>query len=396
MNRRSQLLPAQARGGRGAARPWRLVPALRALVVLAALLLGWAAPARADEPTADGVPRDVSVMIQPEAAKLPALPPDFERLDHDWLTLELPSSVHDRGEELLRDADEMRARLSDDFGQPPIEHIAVRIARTPEQMAELAPEGAPPFAYATGMAYPALRLILLTLQSPHTWEAPDLKEVLRHELAHLALADAVASHHVPRWFDEGVAIHESGELALARMKALWDATIAKRVMPLAYLDQGFPTDTYEVTEAYAESADFVRFLMRDADRARFGSLLQRVRAGVPFDRTLEDAYGADTRKLEYQWREELGRRFGVVPMLTGGGVVWAVISGLTIAAWLKRRRRAKAKLAEWAREEAEMDAAVAASRLAGAAAPVAQDDDVPARVPSIPVVEHDGRWHTLH
>ncbi len=368
--------------------------ALAAIVVFATL--GWGRSASADEPPTDGVPRDVSVMVQPEAAKLPGLPPDFERLEHGWITLELPSSIHDRGEELLRDADETRARISDDFGQPPVERVLVRIGRSPEQMAELAPVGAPPFTYATGMAYPEIRLILLSLLAPQTYEAPDLKEVLRHEIAHLALADAVGGHHVPRWFDEGVAIHESGELALARMKALWDATIAKRVLPLASLDQGFPTDTYEVTEAYAESADFVRFLMRDADRARFGSLLQRVRAGIPFHRTLEDAYGVDVRKLEYQWHEELGRRFGILPMLTGGGVVWALISGLTIAAWVKRRRRAKVKLAEWAREEAEMDAVVAASRIQGAAAQAPADDEVPPRMPSIPVVEHDGRWHTLH
>lgn len=137
--------------------------------------------------------------------------------------------------------------------------------------------------------------------------------------------------------------------------------------------------------------------MRDTYCARFGALLQRVRVGIPFDRTLEDAYGADVRKLEYEWREELGRRFGVIPMITGGGLLWVVIAGLAGAAWLKKRRRARVKLAEWAREEAEMDAVLAASRSARErAAGVASDDDVPPRMPSIPVVEHDGRWHTLH
>jgi hypothetical protein len=353
-------------------------------------------PAAAEEPAPGGLlPRDVSVMVQPDAARLPPAPPDFERLDHKWLVLEAPTSIHDRSEAILRAADDFRAQLSEDFGQPPLEKVLVRVARKPEQMAELAPEGAPPFTYAAGMAYPSLRVILLTLQVPQTWEAPDLQEILGHELSHLALADAVASHHVPLWFDEGVAIHESGELPYARMKTLWDATVSKHLLPLAYLDRRFPTDTYEVNEAYAEAADFVRFLMRDADRARFGSLLQRVREGVPFDRTLEDAYGSDTRKLEYEWREELSRHYGVIPLLTGGGLVWVLIAGLTGAAWMKRRRRARAKLDEWAREEAEMDAIVAARRAATVSTPP-PEDDVPPRPPSIPVVEHDGRWHTLH
>jgi hypothetical protein len=373
----------------------RLAPFVRLLV--AVLALAWPARSMADETTADLPPRDVSVVVQPDAAKLPPLPGDFERLEHGWMTLELPSSIDDRGTPLLREADAFRSRLAEDFGQPAIEGVVVRVARTPEQMAELAPEGAPPPPYAAGVAYPSLHLVLLALRAPQTWDAPDLSELLAHELTHVALTDAVAGHHVPRWFDEGLAIHESGEVPWARTKTLWDATLGKHLLPLSYLDRGFPADSYEVNEAYAESADFVRFLMRDTDRARFGALLQRVRVGVPFDRTLEDAYGADVRKLEYEWREELGRRFGVIPMITGGGLLWVAIAGLAGAAWLKKRRRAKVKLAEWAREEAEMDAALAASRAPSeGAAGVGADDDVPPRMPSVPVVEHDGRWHTLH
>jgi Peptidase MA superfamily len=370
----------------------------RFLLVLAALVaLAWPARAAADETAADLPPRDVSVVVQPDAAKLPPLPGDFQRLEHGWITVELPVSVRDRGEALLRDADDFRVRLSEDFGQPALEAIVVRVARTPEQMAELAPESAPPPPYAAGVAYPSLHLVLLALQAPQTWDAPDLAELLQHELTHVALTDAVAGHHVPRWFDEGLAIHESGEVPWARTKTLWDATLGKHLLPLSYLDRGFPADTYEVNEAYAESADFVRFLMRDTDRARFGSLLQRMRAGVPFDRTLEDAYGADVRKLEYEWREELGRRFGVIPMVTGGGLLWVLMVGLAGAAWLKKRRRARAKLAQWAREEAAMDTVLAASSVAREGTPgAAVEEDVPARMPSIPVVEHDGRWHTLH
>ena len=139
--------------------------------------------------------------------------------------------------------------------------------------------------------------------------------------------------------------------------------------------------------------------MRDADRARFGALLQKARSGTPFDRTLEDAYGVDIRKLEYEWREELSHRFGIIPTLTGGGLLWIAMSGLAVAAWIKRRRRAQAKLAEWAQEEAEADATLATARVARetrAAAPVSEDDVPSSRVPSVPVVEHDGRWHTLH
>ncbi|MDP9001260.1 MAG: peptidase MA family metallohydrolase [Myxococcota bacterium] len=344
-------------------------------------------------------PRDVAVLVKPSDVTLLPAPADFQRIERGWLTIEFPASVRDRVEALARDAEEYRVRLSAEFGQGVLDQALVRMARNPEQMAELAPEGAPPPAYAAGVAYPSAHLALLALQAPGTWEAPDLVELLRHELAHLALSDAVAGHHVPRWFDEGLAIYESGELPWARRLALADASLGRRLLPLADLDRGFPIDRYEVNVAYAESADFVSFLQRDVDRARFGSLVERVRAGTQFDRALEDAYGTDLRKLEYEWREEVSRRFGLVPALTGGGLLWVLIVVLAIAAWVKRRRQAKAKLARWAREEAEMASIVAAAdrERVEKAPPLLAEEDMPARPrPGIPVVEHEGRWYTVH
>jgi hypothetical protein len=240
-------------------------------------------------------------------------------------------------------------------------------------------------------------LAILALQSPQTREAPDLPELLRHELTHLALSDAVLGHHLPRWFDEGVAIYESGELPWERMKWLWDAEFGHSLLPLAELDRGFPADGFEVHVAYAESADFVRFLLRESDRARFGSLLDRLRGGTTFDRALEDAYGTDLRKLEYEWHEDLDHRYSVVPMLTGGGTVWTLIAGLVVVAWVKRRRRAKEKLAEWAREEAEGDHALAERPRESHGQKADDSDEMPIpSLPGIPVVEHEGRWYTVH
>ncbi len=340
-------------------------------------------------------PRDVGVVAEPGAAKLPPLPSDFQRIDNGWLVLEFPASVRERIEPLAREAEDFRARLSADLGQPVLDQALVRVARTPEQMTELAPLGAPPPAYASGVAYPSIHLALLALQAPVTWEAPDLLELLRHELAHLGLSDALSGRHSPRWLDEGLAVQESGELRWSRWKALAEASLSKRLLPFESLDEGFPNDTYDVSVAYAESADFVRFLMRDSDRARFGSLLARMRSGTTFDRALEDAYGTDLRKLEYEWREELAKRYAFVPPLTSSGtLVWVLFIGVLAVGWVRRRRQSKAKLEQWQREDDAMDAAIAATPATSA------DDHAPAHpmiAPAkLPMVEHDGNWYTLH
>jgi hypothetical protein len=369
----------------------RLYAALLGLFASLGVLL-WGACALAQEAPSEMLPRDVNVLVRPAAAELPPLPGDFETTERGWLIVAAPASVRERVEPLVRDAGEVRERLSAELGEHVLDHVVVRVARTPEQMAALAPVGAPPFSYATAMAYPGIDLVLISLKEPDSWEAPDLSEVLAHELSHIALSDAVSDHHVPRWFNEGLAIRESGEFPWARRKTLLDASLSRQLLPLTDLDRGFPNERYQVNIAYAESADFVGFLMRDSDRARFGSVIQRVRAGVDFDRALEDAYGTTLRKLEYEWREDVGRRYGLVPALTGGGLVWVFIFGLAGVAWLKKRRRAKAKLEQWAREDREIDAAIAARR---AESVTTGEEELP-HVPSVTVVEHEGRWYTLH
>jgi len=308
----------------------------------------------------------------------------------------------------------VKAQLASSLGQEVLAHVTVRVAPTVADMARLAPPDAPPPDYASGVAYHGLHFVLLSMMSPHGAEAVNLDEVFRHELAHVALEDAVQGKHVPVWFNEGLAIWLSDELAMARTKTLWSATLSGTLIPLSELDRSFPRDNFEVSIAYAESADFLRFLLRKSDRLRFASMISRVREGQTFDRAVTEAYGADLRRLEFEWRGDLEHRFSVIPVLTGGGLIWVLVIALIGAAYVRRRRRAKAILARWEREEAIEDALLAKKLEAERAAQERREEADPLGIPSVAKaatatatvasakstasikVEHQGRWHTLH
>jgi len=81
-------------------------------------------------------------------------------------------------------------------------------------------------------------------------------------------------------------------------------------------------------------------------------------------------------------------------VLTGSSVLWALIIGVMVVAWVRRRRKNKETLRRWEREEAEEDRRLR-ERLLGA--PPAEEDELAIRpVSGVPAVEHDGRWHILH
>ena len=341
-------------------------------------------------------PTDVP-LVSPGEAVIPAVPPSYVTRDLGWLKLSYPPAATERVESLLHDAEAIKSELSDTLGQEILGHVEVRITPTVGDMTRLAPIGSPPPAYASGVAYPRLHLVLISMFAPRGADATDLDQVFRHELAHVALEDAVLGQHVPVWFNEGLAIGLAGENSADRVKVLWNATISGNLLPLADLDRSFPHEHFEVGIAYAESADFLRFLMRRSDRVRFAAMIQRVREAQTFDHALTDAYGADLRKLEFQWRSEVERRYSVIPILAGGGIIWVAVIGALGWGYVKKRRRAKAILAKWAQDEAIEDAL-----LARRAAEAADESDRDlARISLLGIrppskVEHEGDWHTLH
>ncbi len=342
--------------------------------------------------------------------KLPTPPSGFNTHEGGWIRFAYEPSVRERVQPLILHADEVKAELTQRLGCPVLGHVTVYVARTPLEMASMAPEGAPFPKYATGVAYSGLGLVLLTILPLDPNAHHDIMETFRHELAHVALYDAADSRPVPRWFNEGFAVFASGESSFTRVQTLWTATVADELLPLKRLERTFPSDAMGVSVAYAEAADVVRFLIRREDHERFISMLERVRKGAEFEPALRDAYGLDMATLEYEWREDVSRRYTFWPMLFSGSVVWGGVMGLFFWAWRRRRARDKQTLARWEREEAAQEAelrrrAIEARRGAEGRVHIVLTRSEPrplvevkAPIPEgdVPKIEHDGRWHTLH
>jgi hypothetical protein len=240
---------------------------------------------------------------------------------------------------------------------------------------------------------------VMSLGSPLPLEMPDLEERLRHELAHLALDEAVADHEIPRWFHEGFAIHASGEDGAARAEDLCLAALRDRLLGLRDVAARFPEGPPGGSIAAAEAADFVRFLAEPAQRQRFTSLVERLREGKTFEGALTAAYDGDLDHVERAHRKEMARRYSFVPVLGFATALWVVVAlGVVL-----RRRRLAALRAEGAGDRRAAHASRAAARLVERDPPSrrlpAEEDELAQAMPpdpDVPKVEHDGRWYTLH
>jgi hypothetical protein len=352
------------------------------------LALAMSTPARAEETEA----ATDFVSEPPRPIKAPERPPELQVDEsHGWLRVAYHPSMFDGVRRALADVDSLRASLATTLGQSVLEKIELRIARTPEEMAALAPAAAPPPKGARGVAYPSIGLVVIS-QRTDSGAAVDLDEELRHELAHVALFDAAAGRSLPRWLTEGFAIHTSGESSLRRARTLAWANARGTLVPFDRLEV-FPTEGLGL--ATAESADFVRFLTHGDEAPRFSATIARVRSGTPLHLAAAETYGRDLRSLELAWRDDVGHRYVTVPLVASAIAGWAVALGI----WAARRRKKKLAEAPVVEEQEQvietLPAAKPSSRL------IVTDRGVGHVVylitgKGVPKVEHDGKRHTLH
>jgi hypothetical protein len=377
--------------------------AVRTVLTGLALSLGFgsAAPSalRADDKP---VPPDVLAPLESTLA-LPPLPTGFVEETVGPVTWAYHESSADIARQLEAQLPRTWRELTGELGAPVSSKMTIRIARSPKEMARLAPSAAPPPAYAVGVAYPALGLVILSVVNPETWLPPDLSAVLTHELSHIALHRAVAGRPLPRWFVEGLAVRQAGEQNLARVRTLWEAAIVDEVLPLSALSANFPSRPHEVNRAYAQSADLVEHMLRNEnDRARLPILLRHVAAGMAFEEAVLESYHVDLAYLDLEWRQALGERFRVLPLVLTGTALWGGIAVLAAVAFVRRRREHHAKLARWAEEEAAHERAMQAlemQRQAAVREQEARESSVvgPLSTESgVPTIEHDGQRYTLH
>jgi hypothetical protein len=339
-----------------------------------------------------GVPSFVAAQEATELA-LPTPPEGYRTERIGSVTWTFPEALQDRTSKLIDGFDDHWSQVVAEFGMPIDDRLVIRVARNPQEMRALAPVGAPPPDYATGVAYPPWGVILLSMSAPQTWEPPNLEVVLVHELSHVAFYRAVLGHEVPRWFSEGVAIQQSEVRLLPRMESLLRAAAQRSMLRLSELDQHFPRRPYEVNLAYAQSADVVGFLRRsDSDQRRFQRMINLLRNGETFDAALTGAYGWTRVGLERQWRESLRTRYRILPALLTGTTIWVAAAILVIVAYRRRRRYHRLKLEQMAHRE-QLEALQAASQ-PPPAPPMARSERLSEG--GVPIVEHDGESHTLH
>jgi hypothetical protein len=174
-------------------------------------------------------------------------------------------------------------------------------------------------------------------------EVGDPFEILRHELAHLALHEALGELP-PRWFDEGYASYAAGEWDREETLATNFALVLRGVPSLEDLDQGFYSGAQQATGAYALAYRAVAELAaldRERGLALFFVKWQETRS---MDAAMRAAYALTFDGFEKRWQQRTRRRFGAMALVADLAIVGIGVLGVLLPLQRAQRRRRRQRL----------------------------------------------------
>ena len=231
-------------------------------------------------------------------------------------------------------ADEDREAVAHDLGRAFDDVVDVRVAVDEKSYRESLPPGSAVPVWAHAAAFPEQNLIVLEASGDDV-----ARQRLKSGLLHVAAAH-LASGEVPRWFLEGLAMVRA-DAAWREGASLREAASAGRLHRFASLGRDFPSEASEAALAFAQSADFVTWLVSRSGEVAVQELLRSVAAGVPFDSAVVTHLGAPVRELEQRWSTGLVR-WELLGRMVAESPAWWAVFGMAIAyafARVRRRRR---------------------------------------------------------
>jgi hypothetical protein len=253
----------------------------------------------------------------------------------------------------------------------PQQQVVIALAPDRAHFRDWSGPGAPEWGAA--LAFPEQRKIVMQGSSAGS-DAGDPMEVLRHELAHLALHEYLGDLP-PRWFDEGYASYSAHELTRDDAMAAYVALALRGVPTFDELEDAFSHGATSAQSAYALALRAVDDLAALDPQHELAPLLAAWRDTRSLDRALRRADGMTLGGFEADWRSRTRRRYGALALIgdfTLGGLVLFIV---LLPLWIARQRRDRKRMAALVAADVAAERALQESVLADLLGPTPEPRD---------------------
>ena len=254
---------------------------------------------------------------------------------------------------IVKESEDIRAEYVQQLGQDFDGITKVYLASSPAEFSRLQPGGAKVPEWAIGVAWAKQNVIVLKYASING-TIPDLYKTFRHELSHIALGRVTGYRNIPKWFVEGIAMFLAREWSFARHEQMLYAALAGNLYSFEDIRRRFPSHHSATSLAYTQSLHLVDWLSGQLGEDDFHRFIAAIGGGEDFYEALERLSGMSIEELEAAWLGSLKVNYSWLPLLTGSGFLWFMMSLLFIWGYIAYRRRKAQRMHKLALEDAFM------------------------------------------
>jgi len=261
-----------------------------------------------------------------------------ERLDRGRFTAVYYPSERALATSLLNDAS-----AHDSFpGLPrPRQRVLLALAPDRRRFREWVGPGAPEWGAA--ITFPESQRIIMQGRSAGS-DAGHPREVLRHEVAHLALHEFLGNLP-PRWFDEGYASYAAREWNREDALAANVALAWKGTPTFDELDAEFSAGSTSAQNAYALAyRALVELAALDTARG-LAPFFDAWKKSESIDRAMRTTYGITLSGFEQRWRQRTRRRYGALALVGNVSLAGLIAFVAVLPLYVARRQRDRRRLA---------------------------------------------------
>ncbi len=236
-----------------------------------------------------------------------------------------------------------RAQLRDTFPglARPRARVLISIAPDARRFREWIGPSAPEWGAA--IAFPEQQRIVMQGHRAGS-DAGDPVQVLRHELAHLALHEAIGDLP-PRWFDEGYAGFSASEWGREEVLTTSLELLTNGVPSLDSLDRDFFGGATRAEGAYALAFRAVAELASLDTERGLSLFFNYWKSTGSLDAAIRSAFGMPESDFEKRFRDRTMRRYGALAVVANVSLGAAMMMLLAMPFYVVRRRRQKRRLA---------------------------------------------------
>ncbi len=199
--------------------------------------------------------------------------------------------------------------------------------------------------WSAGVAIPRLSTLVVTTAKGSRLLDSEGRRTLRHEWAHLGLADALEGLRAPRWFDEGYAQWASGGFDAMEIWKLRLLLALGKAPSMDSLTLRWPSGRAEAEVAYLLSASAVTYLLGESGDRGLRIFLDRWREDEIFEPAFRSVFGLTTSQFEEDWKKHVKDRYGWLFVLSHSAIFWMVLALILLLVVQVRRTRNREKMA---------------------------------------------------